>query len=56
MFSRRDMLAATAVGGAMTAASMTTAEAAPVKSDTPGAPATSAAPTGPGQATRAKPN
>ena len=33
MFSRRDMLAATAVGGAMTAASMTTAEAAPVKSD-----------------------
>ena len=33
MFSRRDMLAATAVGGAMTAASMTTAEAAPVKND-----------------------
>ena len=33
MFSRRDMLAATAVGGAMTAASMTTAVAAPVKSD-----------------------
>src|ERR1700741_4851860 len=33
MFSRRDMLAATAVGGAMTAASMTTAEATPVKSD-----------------------
>src|SRR5258707_1902091 len=33
MFSRRDMLAATAVGGAMTAVSMTAAEAAPVKSD-----------------------
>jgi hypothetical protein len=33
MFSRRDMLAATAVGGAMTAASMTPAEAAPMKSD-----------------------
>jgi len=33
MFSRRYMPAATAVGGSMTAASMTTAEAAPVKSD-----------------------
>src|SRR6202047_917007 len=33
MFSRRDMLAATAVGGAMTAATMTTANATPVKSD-----------------------
>jgi oxalate decarboxylase len=33
MFSRRDMLAATAVGGAITAATMTTADAAPVKSD-----------------------
>src|SRR5260370_24227376 len=33
MFSRRDMLAATAVGGAMTAATMTTASATPVKSD-----------------------
>ena len=34
MFSRRDMLAATAVGGVMTAATMTTADAAtPVKSD-----------------------
>jgi oxalate decarboxylase len=33
MFSRRDMLAATAVGGAITAAAMTKADAAPVKSD-----------------------
>ena len=33
MFSRRDMLAATAVGGAVTAATMTTANATPVKSD-----------------------
>src|SRR3981189_1274668 len=33
MFSRRDMLAATAVGGAVTAATMTTADATPVKSD-----------------------
>src|ERR1700724_1286999 len=34
MFSRRDMLAATAVGGVVTAATMTTADAAtPVKSD-----------------------
>ena len=33
MFSRRDMLAATAAGGVMTAATMTTANAAPVKSD-----------------------
>src|SRR3977135_1260451 len=33
MFSRRDMLAATAVGGVMTAATMTTADATPVKSD-----------------------
>jgi len=33
MFSRRDMLAATAVGGVVTAANMTTANAAPVKSD-----------------------
>src|SRR5258708_5731860 len=33
MFSRRDMLAATAAGGVMTAASMTTANATPVKSD-----------------------
>src|ERR1700685_125962 len=34
MFSRRDMLAATAVGGVMTAATMTTADAAtPVKSE-----------------------
>jgi hypothetical protein len=33
MFSRRDMLAATAAGGVMTAATMTTATAAPVKSD-----------------------
>jgi hypothetical protein len=34
MFSRRDMMAATAVGGVVTAAAMTTANAAPVKSDT----------------------
>src|SRR3977135_1316308 len=34
MFSRRDMLAATAAGGLVTAATMTTADAAtPVKSD-----------------------
>src|SRR6202158_1779553 len=33
MFSRRDMLAATAVGGVVTAATMTTADATPVKSD-----------------------
>jgi hypothetical protein len=33
MFSRRDMLAATAVGGVVTAATMTTANATPVKSD-----------------------
>jgi hypothetical protein len=35
IFSRRDMLAATAVGGVVTAATMTTADAAatPVKSD-----------------------
>ena len=33
MFSRRDMLAATAVGGVMTAATMTTEDATPVKSD-----------------------
>ena len=33
MFSRRDVLAATAAGGMMTAATMTTATAAPVKSD-----------------------
>ena len=34
MFSRRDMLAATAAGGLVTAAAMTTADAAtPVKSD-----------------------
>jgi oxalate decarboxylase len=33
MFSGRDMLTATAVGGAVTAAAMTTANAAPVKSD-----------------------
>src|SRR6202165_1209738 len=33
MFSRRDMLAATAVGGVVTAATMTTADATPIKSD-----------------------
>src|SRR5258705_2617859 len=33
MFSRRDMLAATAVGGVVTAATMNTANATPVKSD-----------------------
>src|SRR3977135_800502 len=33
MFSRRDMLAATAVGGVVTAATMTKADATPVKSD-----------------------
>src|SRR5438309_9114289 len=33
MFSRRDMLAATAVGGVVTAATMSTANATPVKSD-----------------------
>jgi oxalate decarboxylase len=33
MFSRRDMLAATAVGRVVTAATMTTADAPPVKSD-----------------------
>ena len=33
MFSRRDMLAATAVGGVMTAATMTTADATPIKSE-----------------------
>src|SRR3979409_2486303 len=33
MFSRRDMLAATAVGGVVTAATMTTTTAPPVKSD-----------------------
>src|ERR1700682_1638228 len=33
MFSRRDMLAATAVGGVVTAATMTTANATPVKSN-----------------------
>ena len=33
MFSRRDMLAATAVGGVVTAATMTTTNATPVKSD-----------------------
>src|SRR5258706_4501838 len=33
MFSRRDMLAATAASGAMAAATMTTADATPVKSD-----------------------
>src|ERR1700726_5146634 len=33
MFSRRDMLAATAVGGVVTAATKTTADATPVKSD-----------------------
>ena len=33
MFSRRDILAATAVGGVATAAAMTSANAAPVKSD-----------------------
>src|SRR3979409_264130 len=35
MFSRRGMLAATAVGGVVTAATMTTANAAPGKSDIP---------------------
>src|SRR5258708_35466262 len=33
IFSRRDMLAATAAGGVMAAATMTTADATPVKSD-----------------------
>src|SRR5436305_10907628 len=33
MFSRRDMLAATAVGGVVTAATMSTANATPVKSE-----------------------
>ena len=33
MFSRRDILAATAVGGVATAAAMTSTNAAPVKSD-----------------------
>jgi len=33
MISRRDMLAATAVGGAVTAATMTTSDATPVKSE-----------------------
>jgi len=33
MFSRRDVLAATAVGGVVTAATMSTADATPVKSD-----------------------